>query len=51
MQGEFLCEFGARLLRTNDVVPESLPLVLSGKADVDCELEVNNSVVSMRSLP
>lgn len=51
MQGEFLCEFGARLLHTNDVVPESLPLVLSGKADVDCELEVNNSVVSMRSLP
>lgn len=51
MQGEYLSEFGTRLLHTNDVVPESLPLVLSGKADVDCELEANHAIVSMRSLP
>lgn len=51
MNGEYLSEFGTRLLHINDVVPESLPLVLSGKADVDCELEANHSVVSMRSLP
>lgn len=51
MTGEYLSEFGTRLLHINDVVPESLPLVLSGKADIDCELEANHSVVSMRSLP
>lgn len=51
MNGEYLSEFGTRLLHINDVVPESLPLVLSGKADIDCELEANHSVVSMRSLP
>lgn len=51
MQGEYLSEFGTRLLHTNDTVPESLPLVLTGKADVDCELEANRSIVSMRSLP
>ena len=51
MQGELLSEFGTRLLHTNDNVSESLPLVLTGKADVDCELEANRSIVSMRSLP
>ena len=51
MTGEYLSEFGTRLLHVNDAVPESLPLVLSGKADIDCELEANHSIVSMRSLP
>ena len=51
MQGEYLSEFATRLLHTNDMVPESLPLVLTGKADVDCELEANHSIISMRSLP
>ena len=30
---------------------ETLPLVLSGKAAVDSELDANKSAVSMRSLP
>lgn len=51
MTGEYLSEFGTRLLHVNDAVPESLPLILSGKADIDCELEANHSIVSMRSLP
>ena len=39
------------MLRENDPVLETLPLVLSGKAAVDSELDANKSAVSMRSLP
>ena len=49
--GEYLSEIGADLLSANDPVPENLPLVLSGKAASDCELDANRSAVSMRSLP
>ena len=38
-------------MKENDPVPESLPLVLTGKAAVDSELNANRSAVSMRSLP
>ena len=51
MQGRYLGEIGASLLHQNDPAPESLPLVLSGKAAVDSELDANHSAVSMRSLP
>ncbi|KFI45458.1 Two-component sensor histidine kinase, contains HisKA and HATPase domains [Bifidobacterium bohemicum] len=51
MEGHYLSEIGAGLLHSNDPVPETLPLVLSGKAAADCELDANNSVVSIRSLP
>lgn len=51
MQGEYLSEIGTRLLHENDPVLETLPLVLSGKAAVDSELDANKSAVSMRSLP
>ena len=49
--GQYLSETGTRLIRANDPVPESLPLVLSGKAAIDSELDANRSAVSMRSLP
>ena len=42
---------GVVLLKENDPVPETLPLVLTGKAAVDSELNANRSAVSMRSLP
>ena len=51
MQGEYLSEIGTKLLRENDPVLETLPLVLNGKAAVDSELDANKSAVSMRSLP
>lgn len=51
MQGQYLSEIGTQLLRRNDPVPETLPLVLTGKAAVDSELDANRSAVSMRSLP
>lgn len=51
MQGQYLSEIGTQLLKTKDPVPEALPLVLSGKAAVDAELDANRSVASMRSLP
>lgn len=51
MEGHYLSEIGTQLLHPSDPVPETLPLVLSGKAAVDCELAANNSIVSMRSLP
>ena len=51
MQGQLLSEVGTQLLREHDPLPESLPLVLSGKAAVDSELDANKSAVSMRSLP
>ena len=51
MSGHYLSELGAQLLHENDPVPESLPLLLSGKAAVDAELNANRSTVSMRSLP
>ena len=44
-------EVGAGLIHQNDPVPESLPLVLLGKAPVDSELNANHSVVSIRSMP
>ena len=50
MQGEYLSEIGTKLLRENDPVLETLPLVLSGKAAVDSELDANKSAVSMRSI-
>ena len=50
-RGEYLSEIGTKLLRENDPVLETLPLVLSGKAAVDSELDANKSAVSMRSLP
>ena len=46
MQGEYLSEIGTKLLRENDPVLETLPLVLSGKAAVDSELDANKSAVS-----
>ena len=42
IQGEYLSEIGTKLLRENDPVLETLPLVLSGKAAVDSELDANN---------
>lgn len=51
MQGKNLGEVGAGLIHQNDPVPESLPLVLLGKAPVDSELNANHSVVSIRSMP
>lgn len=51
MQGRYLSEIGTSLLHKNDPVPESLPLVLSGKAAIDSELAANRSAVSIRSLP
>ena len=51
MQGRLLSEAGTQLLHENDPLPESLPLVLSGKAAIDSELAANKSAVSMRSLP
>ena len=51
MTGQYLSEIGTSLLHKNDPVPDSLPLVLSGKAAVDSELDANGSAVSMRSLP
>jgi len=39
MQGEYLSEIGTKLLHENDPVLETLPLVLSGKAAVDSELD------------
>jgi two-component sensor histidine kinase len=51
MQGRYLSEIGTSLIRENDPVPESLPLVLSGKAAVDSELDASRSAVSIRSLP
>lgn len=51
IEGLYLSEIGTQLLQKNDPVPESLPLVLSGKAAVDSELDANRSAVSMRSLP
>ena len=51
MQGEYLSEIGTKLLHENDPVLETLPLVLSGKAAVDSELDANKAAVSMRSLP
>lgn len=49
MQGEYLSEIGTKLLHENDPVLETLPLVLSGKAAVDSELDANKAAVSMRS--
>lgn len=51
MQGQYLSEVGTELLHTNDPLPEMLPMVLSGKAAADSELNANRSAVSMRSLP
>ena len=51
MPGHYLSELGTQLLKENDPVPETLPLVLTGKAAVDSELNANRSAVSMRSLP
>ena len=51
MPGHYLSELGTQLLKENDPVPETLPLVLTGKAAVDSELNANRSSVSMRSLP
>lgn len=51
MHGHYLSELGTQLLHENDPVPETLPLVLAGKAAVDSELNANHSAVSMRSLP
>ncbi|WEV47409.1 histidine kinase N-terminal domain-containing protein [Bifidobacterium sp. ESL0690] len=51
MEGHYLSEIGTQLLHPKDPVPETLPLVLSGKAAADCELDANNSMVSMHSLP
>lgn len=51
MPGHYLSELGTQLLHENDPVPETLPLVLAGKAAVDSELNANHSAVSMRSLP
>ncbi len=51
MEGLYLSEIGTQLLHENDPVPEMLPLVLTGKAPVDSEINANRSVVSMRSFP
>ncbi|BDR52873.1 sensor histidine kinase [Bombiscardovia nodaiensis] len=51
MPGQYLSEIGTSLIQQNDPLPDSLPLVLTGKAAVDSELVVNRSAVSMRSLP
>ena len=51
MEGQYLAEIGASLIHEKDMLPETLPLVLAGKAAVDSELNANRSAVSMRSLP
>ena len=51
MAGRSLAEIGTSLLRRNDPVPETLPLVLSGKGAVDMEFQANGAAASMRSLP
>ncbi|MUH59000.1 sensor histidine kinase [Bifidobacterium sp. GSD1FS] len=51
MPGKNLGEIGTALLHENDPVPETLPLVLMGKAAVDSELNANHSIVSIRSMP
>lgn len=51
LEGANLSEVGTSLIHENDPVPESLPLVLLGKAAIDSELVANRSAVSMRSLP
>lgn len=51
MEGRYLSEIGTSLLHEKDPVPETLPLVLAGKAAVDSEISTNRSAISMRSLP
>jgi two-component system, sensor histidine kinase PdtaS len=51
MEGHYLSEIGTQLLHPKDPVADGLPLVLSGKAAADCELDANNSMISMRALP
>ncbi|KFF31085.1 sensor histidine kinase [Bifidobacterium bombi] len=51
MERHFLSEVGTKLIHRGDPVPDELPDVLSGKMAADCELDANNSMVSMRSLP
>ena len=47
MPGHYLSELGTQLLKENDPDPETLPLVLTGKAAVDSELNANRSAVSI----
>lgn len=51
MQDKYLSEIGTSLIHERDILPETLPLVLAGKAAVDSEINANRSTVSMRSLP
>ncbi|PWG60843.1 sensor histidine kinase [Bifidobacterium catulorum] len=51
MEGKYLSEIGTSLIHENDILPETLPLVLAGKAAVDSEINADRSTVSMRSLP
>ena len=48
MPGHYLSELGTQLLKENDPVPETLPLVLTGKAAVDSELNANRSALRRR---
>ncbi|MCI1935357.1 MAG: PAS domain-containing sensor histidine kinase [Bifidobacteriaceae bacterium] len=51
MEGTNLIELGVGLLHKADPVPEQLPLVLSGKAPVDSDIEASGGAISVRSLP
>jgi two-component sensor histidine kinase len=51
MEGQNLIELGTGLIHESDPVPEQLPLVLSGKAPVDSDLEANGAAISIRSWP
>ena len=51
MEGQSLSQIGTSLIHENDMLPETLPLVLAGKAAVDSEINANRSTVSLRSLP
>lgn len=51
MEGQNLIELGTELIHESDPVPEQLPLVLSGKAPVDSDLEANGAAISIRSWP
>lgn len=51
MEGQNLIDVGVKLIHESDPVPEQLPLVLSGKAPVDSDLEANGADISIRSWP
>ncbi len=49
--GKYLSEVVTEHIHENDIVPESLPIALSGKMAVDSEIETVRATISIRSLP